>query len=63
MDSDRELTRAILNGENSGRSADAVPADNQLSAPRWSPSQPRDRADFEIAIIISYVPCGPASGG
>jgi hypothetical protein len=41
------------NSGNPGRSADAVGADDQLSAPRWSPSQPRDRTDFEIAIICA----------
>ena len=46
MDGDRP------NSGNAGRSADAVRTD-QLSAPRWSPSQPRDRADFEIAIICA----------
>jgi nucleoside phosphorylase len=40
MDCNRELT-------------DAFRADNQLSARRWSPSQPRDRTDFEIAIICA----------
>ena len=44
MDGDSELT---------GPSADAIHADDQLSAPRWSPSQPRDRTDFEIAIICA----------
>ena len=37
-------------GNNAGCSADAVRADNQLST---SPSQPRDRTDFEIAIICA----------
>ena len=41
MDGDRELT-----------GANAVRTDNQLSA-RWSPSQPRDRTDFKIAIICA----------
>jgi hypothetical protein len=30
-----------------------VRADNQLSAPRWSPSQPKDQTDFKIAIICA----------
>ena len=46
MDSDRELG-------NAGRSADTVRVDDQFSAPRWNPSQPRDRIDFEIAIICA----------
>src|ERR1700689_4395070 len=37
---------------NSGNNA-GCSADDQLSAPRWSPSQPRDRNDFEIAIICA----------
>ena len=42
MDGDRELT-----------GANVVRADNQLSAPRWSPSQPKDQTDFKIAIICA----------
>jgi nucleoside phosphorylase len=53
MDGDSELTGAKSRSENAGRSADAVRADNQLSAPRWSPSQPKDQTDFEIAIICA----------
>src|ERR1700722_9975460 len=44
MDDDREQKR-----ENTGRSG----ADNQPPAPRSSPSQPRDRTHFEIAIICA----------
>ena len=40
-------------GYNAGCSADA---DDQLSAPWWNPSQPRDRTDFEIAIICCALP-------
>ena len=50
MDADRELTGAISNSGNTGRSTDAARADDQLSA---SPSQPRGRNDFEIAIICA----------
>ena len=46
MNGDKELTGV------SNRS-DAVRANNQLSAPRWSPSKPRDQTDFEIAIICA----------
>jgi hypothetical protein len=53
MDGDKGLAGPISNSGNAGRSADAVCADGQLSATRWSPSQPRDRTDFEIAIICA----------
>jgi hypothetical protein len=53
MDADSELMGAISNSGNTGRSTDAARADDQFSAPRWSPSQPRDRNDFEIAIICA----------
>ena len=45
-----QLKRAVPNSDNASRLTDA---DYQHPAPRWSPSQPKDRTDFEIAIICA----------
>src|SRR5271170_7836104 len=44
-----EPTRTGSDNEN----ADATRAYNPHPAPRWNPSRPRDRSDFEIAIICA----------
>ena len=47
------MDSAVPGSENAQRPTGAAFADYQHPAPRWSPSQPRDRNDFEIAIICA----------
>ena len=48
-----ELKETGPDSENAGSSADAARAYDPHPAPRWNPSPPRDRRDFEIAIICA----------
>jgi hypothetical protein len=49
MNSDKEW----MSYEPTGTGPDGENADSRHRAPRWNPSPPRDRRDFEIAIICA----------
>lgn len=54
MNGDKERMSYEPTGSGSdNENADAARAYNPHPAPRWNPSLPRDRCDFEIAIICA----------